>query len=51
MEQVKEVSDDSSACTRCGREALGVLGEEALCESCYHSASACCGVFGEEEPQ
>jgi hypothetical protein len=34
-------------CDRCGREAAGILGDEALCESCYHAESACCGNFGE----
>ena len=33
-------------CDRCGREALGVVGDETLCESCYHEAGACCGEFG-----
>ena len=37
------------ACDRCGREALGVVGDETLCESCYHEAGACCGEFGVKE--
>ncbi|MFT3990544.1 MAG: hypothetical protein QM680_03955 [Luteolibacter sp.] len=31
------------SCDRCGREALGIVGDEALCEDCYHEAGACCG--------
>jgi NMD protein affecting ribosome stability and mRNA decay len=38
----------TATCDRCGREAAGHLGDEALCESCYHEASSCCGLFGEE---
>jgi len=36
-------------CDRCGKEAAGHLGEEALCETCYHAETSCCGRFGEEE--
>ncbi len=38
-------------CDRCGRPALGILGDEALCEDCVHEVSACCGSFGGEQPQ
>ncbi len=41
---------DEKECDRCGMPALGVLGDETLCENCIHEAGACCGSFGEEEP-
>lgn len=37
----------STACDRCGKEALGVLGDETLCETCIHGDSACCGRFSD----
>jgi|GEM_PF-2940901 len=44
-----EFLQPGDACDRCGREALGVVGDETLCESCYHEAGACCGEFGVKE--
>lgn len=51
MSDREEAAGESgaAACDRCGRESLGILGDEALCESCYHSATACCGAFGGDE--
>ncbi len=40
---------DEKTCDRCGHPAIGEVGDEALCETCYHEAGACCGVFGEDE--
>jgi hypothetical protein len=42
------MSEDSyeKTCDRCSKEALGVLGDETLCEDCLHESSACCA--GEE---
>lgn len=37
-----EVSDKPVSCDRCGKESLGKLGDENLCEDCLHEASACC---------
>lgn len=39
------------SCNRCGKEALGAIGEEALCESCIHGDSACCGRFSDDGPE
>jgi hypothetical protein len=36
-------------CDRCWCESIGEVGEERLCESCYHAESACCGNFGDEQ--
>ncbi len=41
-------SATAETCGRCGQEAAGHLGDEALCETCYHEASSCCGLFGDE---
>jgi hypothetical protein len=38
-----------NTCDRCGKEALGELGEETLCESCYHAETSCCGRFSTDE--
>lgn len=40
---MEESSSEPVVCDRCGGDALGLLGEEHLCESCVHEASACCG--------
>lgn len=40
---MEEPSSESAVCDRCGQDALGVLGDENLCETCVHEVSACCG--------
>ncbi len=40
---MEESSQEPAVCHRCGQDALGLLGEEHLCETCVHEASACCG--------
>jgi hypothetical protein len=40
---MEEISLQQPGCDRCGEDALGVLGDEHLCETCVHEASACCG--------
>jgi len=42
---MSEESQDRDSCDRCGKEALGVIGEELLSENCIHAESACCGGF------
>lgn len=51
MSEDGNLGEGCSYCDRCGRKADGVLGDEALCEDCYHAASSCCGVFGDEKSQ
>ncbi len=38
-----EAVPEPAVCDRCGQDALGVLGDEHLCETCVHEASGCCG--------
>lgn len=45
------MEETPSACDRCGSDALGRIGDEALCESCLHEAGACCGSFGKPDPE
>jgi hypothetical protein len=35
--------DTAETCDRCGKEAAGIVGDERLCESCYHAETSCCG--------
>ena len=42
---------EETTCDRCGKEAAGVLGDETLCESCYHGEASCCGgICGTNNP-
>lgn len=47
---MEEFSTEQEACDRCGRNALGILGEEHLCENCLHEVSGCCGEIGRISP-
>jgi hypothetical protein len=40
---MEEILSEQEACDRCCKDALGILGDEHLCENCVHEASACCG--------
>jgi len=40
---MSEVELGPEPCDRCGKEALGFLGDEQLCEDCLHGESSCCG--------
>lgn len=42
-------SDQTPACTRCGRPTEDKVGEQALCDDCYSLAGSCCPEFEPEE--
>jgi hypothetical protein len=37
-------AEDEKPCDRCGQPASAVVGDETLCDSCYHTAGSCCGM-------
>jgi hypothetical protein len=44
MAEEEDATDECALCSRCGMEALGAIGDEILCESCYHVSGSCCGL-------
>lgn len=46
----EESTIEPALCDRCGGDALGLIGEEHLCENCVHEVSACCGEIGLVRP-
>jgi formylmethanofuran dehydrogenase subunit E len=35
--------EEKPPCDRCGQPAAAIVGDEMLCESCYHAAASCSG--------